>query len=113
MVLRVAVTALIVAIAQMSSAPFAPRMFKASGHLMPYRLFVPKASSQEQKLPLIVWLHGASGVGTDNNSQISAGGNEIGSRLWTRPDIQDKHPAFVVAPQAPRTSCGASLRRTS
>ena len=101
MVLRVAVAALIVAIAQMSSAPFAPRMFKASGHLMPYRLFVPKASSQEQKLPLIVWLHGASGVGTDNNSQISAGWNEIGSRLWARPDIQDKHPAFVVAPQAP------------
>ena len=76
-------------------------MFKANGRLMPYRLFIPKASSQEPKLPLIVWLHGASGVGTDNNSQISAGGNEIGSRLWIRPDIQDKHPAFVVAPQSP------------
>jgi predicted peptidase len=95
------VAALIVAIAQLSSAPFAPRMFKASGRLMPYRLFIPKATSQEQKLPLIVWLHGASGVGTDNNSQISVGGNEIGSRLWARPDIQDKHPAFVVAPQSP------------
>jgi predicted peptidase len=50
---------------------------------------------------LIVWLHGASGVGTDNNSQISTGGNEIGSRLWTRQEIQAKHPAFVVAPQSP------------
>ena len=99
--LRVAVTALIVAIAQLSSAPFVPRMFKGNGHLMPYRLFIPKASSKEPKLPLIVWLHGASGLGTDNSRQISEGGNEIGSRLWIRPDIQDKHPAFVVAPQAP------------
>ena len=76
-------------------------MFKGNGRLMPYRLFIPKASPKEAKLPLIVWLHGASGIGTDNNRQISEGGNEIGSRLWTRPDIQDKHPAFVVAPQSP------------
>jgi len=99
--MRTSVAALIVAIAQLSSAPFAPRVFKAGGRLMPYRLFIPKATSQEPNLPLIVWLHGASGLGTDNNRQISQGGNELGSRLWIRSDIQDKHPAFVVAPQSP------------
>ena len=88
-------------IAQLPAAPFAPRMFAGGGRLMPYRLFIPKAPARQGKLPLIVWLHGASGVGTDNNSQISSGGNEIGSRLWIRPDIQDKHPAFVAAPQSP------------
>jgi predicted peptidase len=97
----VGLTMIVAMLAQLPAAPFAPRMFAGGGHLMPYRLFIPKAVGPEGKLPLIVWLHGASGVGTDNNSQISAGGNEIGSRLWIRPDIQDKHPAFVVAPQAP------------
>lgn len=89
------------ALPQSKTAPFAPRMFMQSGHRLPYRLFVPDAKAQNRPLPLVVWLHGASGVGTDNTAQISAGGNEIGSRLWVRPDVQEKFPAFVVAPQAP------------
>lgn len=68
---------------------------------MPYRLFVPDAVQRKQPLPLVVWLHGAHGVGSDNISQISAGGNELGSGLWVRPDIQSKFPSFVVAPQTP------------
>jgi predicted peptidase len=58
-------------LSQLTSAQFAPRMFARTGRLMPYRLFVPPANRQSEKLPLVVWLHGASGVGTDNHSQIS------------------------------------------
>ncbi len=90
-----------VAVPQMTSAPFVPRMFTRTAQRMPYRLFIPDANARRQPLPLIVWLHGASGVGTDNNAQISKGGNEIGSRLWVRPDMQTRFPAFVVAPQSP------------
>jgi len=64
---------------------------------------VPDEAARRQPLPLVVWLHGASGMGTDNLGQITDGGNDIGSRLWVRPDIQAKHPSFVVAPQMPTT----------
>jgi predicted peptidase len=102
--LRVAPIAALFAFAlamQSPPAPFAPRMFTAGGHRMPYRLFIPDAAARRQPLPLVVWLHGASGLGTDNTAQISAGGNELGSGLWVRPDIQARFPAFVVAPQSP------------
>jgi predicted peptidase len=38
---------------------------------MPYRLFTPKAYDKSQEYPLIIWLHGAGGAGTDNTRQIS------------------------------------------
>jgi predicted peptidase len=76
---------------------------------MPYRLFVPDEKARAQPLPLVVWLHGASGVGTDNVAQISTGGNELGSRLWVKPDIQAKFPAFVVAPQSPSSELWGSV----
>jgi predicted peptidase len=109
--IRIAVAAslgVLASMAQPSPAPFAPRMFTHNGKLMPYRLFVPEGAGPEHPLPLIVWLHGASGVGTDNRAQISEGGNEVGSRLWVRPDIQAKYPAFVIAPQAPPTEVWGS-----
>jgi predicted peptidase len=101
--IRIAVAAGLGMLASMPqpTAPFVPRLFTHSGHHMPYRLFVPENATPEHRLPLIVWLHGASGVGTDNRAQISAGGNDVGSRLWVRPDMQAKYPAFVVAPQSP------------
>ena len=84
-----------------SPAPFIPRMFTKAGKFMPYRLFIPDEKTRQQPLPLIVWLHGASGVGTDNKAQITEGGNDVGSRLWVKPEMQEKFPAFVVAPQSP------------
>jgi predicted peptidase len=86
---------------QSPGAPFAPRMFSKDGKTMPYRLFVPDVTARREPTPLVVWLHGASGLGTDNLRQISEGGNDIGSRLWVRPELQARHPAFVVAPQMP------------
>ena len=86
---------------QLTAAPFVPRMLNRDGKFMPYRLFIPHTAAQTEPLPLIVWLHGASGLGTDNVRQVTEGGNEIGSRLWIKADIQAKYPSFVVAPQSP------------
>jgi predicted peptidase len=69
--------------------------------VLPYRLFVPEPAARVGKLPLVVYLHGASGLGTDNLAQISTGGNEVSSRFWVRPEIQKQFPSFVVAPQSP------------
>lgn len=90
---------------------FAPRMFTRGAQRMPYRLFIPNDQARRQPLPLIVWLHGASGLGTDNVAQISAGGNDKGSRLWIQPAMQAKFPAFVVAPQAPTAWGAPSLEK--
>ncbi len=70
------------------------------GHKMPYRLFVPANYDASQKYPLIFWLHGAAGRGSDNLKQIS-GGNENGTHVWTTPANQAQLPALVLAPQCP------------
>ena len=72
----------------------------AAGETMPYRLFIPDQAARARALPLIIYLHGGGGAGTDNLRQIS-GGNTAGTRVWTTPEMQARHPAFVVAPQMP------------
>lgn len=70
------------------------------GNKMPYRLFVPPNYDPKLKYPLVFWLHGAAGRGSDNVKQIS-GGNESGTHIWTTPANQAQFPAFVLAPQCP------------
>jgi predicted peptidase len=74
----------------------------SGGETMPYRLFVPPGYSATKKYPIVVWLHGANGRGSDNLRQLS-GGNFLGTHIWTAPEIQAKDPVFVLAPQAENT----------
>lgn len=67
---------------------------------MPYQLFTPRDYDRSQRYPLVLWLHGGAGRGNDNLQQI-AGGNAIGSHVWTRPENQARNPCFVLAPQCP------------
>src|SRR5712692_8613502 len=69
---------------------------------MPYLLFIPGGYDPQKTYPLIVWLHGAGGAGSDNLRQIL--GDQIpGTRTWTNPAIQAKDPAFVLVPQSPQS----------
>lgn len=80
---------------------FAARSYRSrTGATLPYRLFVPSPDARRDPLPLIIYLHGGGGAGTDNLKQIS-GGNTLGTHLWTTPAMQARHPAFVLAPQLP------------
>jgi predicted peptidase len=79
---------------------FIPGFYKGHGTVMPYRLFVPQGYSPNNKYPLVIWLHGAGSAGTDNLGQISLD-NRLGTHFWARPENQEKHPAFVLAPQSP------------
>jgi predicted peptidase len=82
--------------------PFRKRAYTArSGAKMPYRLFIPPQYDSAKKYPLIVWFHGGSGRGSDNENQIT-GENDKGAHLWTTPSNQTAFPAFVLAPQCPR-----------
>lgn len=79
---------------------FASHVYKnAKGEKMPYRLFTPARLEPGRSYPLVVFLHGAGGSGTDNVKQLE-GANVYGALVWTLPGHQERHPAFVVAPQS-------------
>lgn len=65
---------------------------------MPYRLFRPSATG---RLPLVVYLHGSGGLGTDNVKQMGLG-NVFGTRVWALPEHQKERPCYVVVPQTDR-----------
>ena len=79
---------------------FVPRVHQNNRReKMPYRLFVPTPYDKSKKYPLVIWLHGAGGAGSDNLNQIS--GDQIpGTRIWTKPENQMRYPAFVLVPQS-------------
>ena len=79
---------------------FAPHVHaNATGERMPYRLFTPARLEPGRRYPLVVFLHGAGGSGTDNLKQLQ-GANVFGALVWTLPANQARHPAFVLAPQS-------------
>jgi predicted peptidase len=81
---------------------FVARVYKnESGQTMPYRLFIPDGYDKRKQYPILLWLHGSGGIGSDNLRQIT--GDQIpGTRVWTKPESQAKHPAFVLVPQSPQ-----------
>jgi predicted peptidase len=70
------------------------------GERLPYRLFVPLGYDSNRKYPLLLWLHGGDGRGSDNVRQLN-GGNQIPVHFWTGKDVQLKFPMFVLLPQCP------------
>ena len=90
------------------TAQFEARTFDADdGEVIRYRLFKPRQGTPDEKCPLVVYLHGSAGRGTDNLKQIS-GGNIYGSRVWALPENQAERPCFILAPQLLQ---GVSARR--
>lgn len=78
---------------------FVARVYNQGGVTVRYRLFIPPKSKKSKRYPLILWLHGAGGSGTDNLRQIQ--GDQVpGTHLWTTPENVAHHPAFVVVPQS-------------
>lgn len=78
---------------------FVGRVYRKGSQSMPYRLFVPTGYKAEISYPLVLWLHGAGGAGSDNRLQI-LGDQTPGTRTWTKPQNQARHPAFVLVPQS-------------
>ena len=69
------------------------------GQRVPYRLLTPTRLEDARLYPLVVFLHGASASGSDNQTQIEGAG-AIGLAPWIDPKTQERHPSFVLAPQA-------------
>jgi predicted peptidase len=66
-----------------------------------YRFFEPDAPAPAQGYPIYVWLHGLTGRGYDNQSQISFGGNHDVPQWLISPEVQQTHPGYIFAPQCP------------
>jgi len=69
-----------------------------TGEVMPYRLFRPR-TEPGRRYPLVLFLHGSGGSGTDNLKQLDRA-NWFGGLVWALQENQARHPCFVVAPQS-------------
>jgi len=72
------------------------RTFSADGKTLNYRFLKPKDYDAAKKYPLVLFLHGAGERGSDNVAQL-----RHGASLFIKPEVREKFPAFVVAPQCP------------
>ena len=69
-----------------------------SAGTLPYRLFKPDKYDAQKKYPLVLFLHGGVGVGSDNRRQFN-GGNGVPAQALTALTNQLKCPCFMVATQ--------------
>jgi predicted peptidase len=63
---------------------------------LPWRLFVPAGYDPQHAYPLVLYLHGADGRGTDDVGQLTG---DVAALISDR--VQAIAPAFVLAPQCP------------
>jgi len=69
-----------------------------SGHVLPYRIYVPRNLPADRKVPLVLFLHGSGGRGNDNLHQLT---DQPAPLVFVQPDNQARWPLFMVAPQCP------------
>ncbi|MFV0443209.1 MAG: hypothetical protein ACK5Q5_06535 [Planctomycetaceae bacterium] len=62
-----------------------------------YRLFVPEAAAEGEKLPVVLYLHGAGERGDDNARQVRS----LPAYL-AKDGSQNRHPCWIVALQCAR-----------
>jgi len=80
-------------------ADLEPRTFTdGSGHVLPYRIFVPRNLPPGKKVPLVLFLHGSGGRGSDNLKQLT---DQPAPLVFAQPENQARWPLFMVAPQCP------------
>jgi len=75
---------------------FEDKTYTKDGFSIKYRLYVPKDIKKDEKLPLIVFMHGYGERGFNNTEQLRIG---ISKRL--NPEVLEKYRAIYFAPQCP------------
>lgn len=73
-----------------------------------YRCLEPDTILEEEKYPLILFLHGAGERGNDNENQL-----KHGAGLFLNPVNREKYPAYVVFPQCPKSEFGPFVNEPS
>lgn len=78
------------------------------GDSLNYRLLTPENQIKGKKYPLVLFLHGAGERGSDNQKQLTHGG-----QMFLNPVNREKYPAFVLFPQCPENAYWAYSVRPS
>jgi predicted peptidase len=84
------------------AAELEAKSFDGPGGKLLYRLYAPKAASKENRLPLLLFLHGAGERGDDNAVQLKHGVRQFLKQ-------QEKQPFFIVAPQCAKNKKWAEV----
>jgi len=63
---------------------------------LPYRIFIPDSISNSEKIPLVLFLHGAGERGDDNESQLLHG-----VKYFMNDTIRKQFPCILLVPQCP------------
>ena len=70
----------------------------ADGKAMYFRLYVPRNYTNDKRYPLVMCLHGAGEVGSDNRIQMD---RENMTHQWMLDSVKQKYQPFVLYPQCP------------
>ena len=80
------------------------KYFVHNGDTLNYRILYPKDFDKGGKYPLVLFLHGAGERGSDNEAQLTHGGD-----LFLKEEIRENFPAIVIFPQAPKEDYWAKV----
>ncbi|MGL4947483.1 MAG: prolyl oligopeptidase family serine peptidase [Cetobacterium sp.] len=83
-----------------SSEGWTKQNFNYENFNLPYQIFEPIQNQKDEKIPLVIYLHGSGEAGTDNEKQMYAGTN-IGPQYFSSEDNQKIQRSYVLAPQTP------------
>ncbi|MDU8885881.1 prolyl oligopeptidase family serine peptidase [Yeosuana sp. MJ-SS3] len=76
---------------------YSEELYLNNGDTLRYRMLLPKNFSEENKYPIVLFLHGAGERGNDNKKQLVHG-----SKLFLNQMIRGAFPAIIIFPQCPR-----------
>ena len=102
---------LIVALAVLvpqAAAQDTQRLQKRTSQGTPYRLLIPGGYDSKTSYPLVIFLHGGGGRGTDNEQQLGEGNGLLVDLFVT---AQKQFPCFVIAPQTATQHDAAAVAR--
>src|SRR5690349_10801987 len=81
------------AVSAQSVDDFAARLYTdAQGNTLPYRLFIPANYNPLVKYPLVLFLHGSGGSGSDNRKQLT---DQTAPLVFAAPENQANWPCFM------------------
>lgn len=84
------------------------RLFISSqGDTIRYRLYIPNDYNEDGQYPLVLFHHGAGGIGNDNIRNLEG----PAPREWAGLERQADNPCIIVAPQIPPNKKRASSGR--
>lgn len=73
---------------------FEKKQFIRGGETLPYRIMYPANYSPQNKYPVLLFLHGSSERGDDNQAQLDNGGS-----LFSSDSVRKLFPVIVIFPQ--------------